>query len=58
MVLYDPRTMTYVNNNGHLCLTRDVNTQILCLLFSLMNAVQPHLAFTHDCGFPGHVHSL
>ena len=43
MVLYDPRTETYVNNNVTICLTQDVNVQILYSLFSLMHAVQPHL---------------
>ena len=43
MVLYDPRTETYVNNNATIRLTQDVNVQILYSLFSLMHAVQPHL---------------
>ena len=43
MVLFDPRTETYVNNNATICLTQDVNVQILYSLFSLMHAVQPNL---------------
>ena len=58
MVQYNPRTMTYVNNNTTICLTQDVDAQILYFLFSLMCAVQPHLQFTHDCCFPSHVHTL
>ena len=58
MVLYDPRTETYVNNNATLCLTQDVNVQILYSLFSLMHAVQPNLRYHHDCCFSTHVHDL
>ena len=58
MVLYDPHTETYVNDNATICLTRDVNIQILSSLFSLMHAVQPHLHYCHDCCFPSHVHAL
>ena len=58
MILYDPCTMTYVTNNVNICLSRDVDAQILYFLFSLMHAVQPHLQFMHDCCFPGHVHTL
>ena len=43
MVLYDPRPETYVNNNATICLTQDVNIQILYSRISLMHAVQPHL---------------
>ena len=45
MVLYDPPTETYVNNNATICLTQDINVQILYFLFSLMHAVQPHLRY-------------
>ena len=58
MLLYDPRTETYVNNNATICLTQDVNVQILYSLFSLMHAVQPYLRYCHDCCFLGHVHDL
>ena len=58
MVLYDPRTVTYVNNNATICLTQDVDAQILNFLFSLMHTVQPHLQYRHDCCLPSHVHTL
>ena len=58
MVLYDPHTETYVNNNATICLTQDVNVQILYSLFSLMHAVQPHLRYHHGCCFPSNVHDL
>ena len=58
MVLYDPCTKTYVNNNATICLNQDVNVQILYSLFSLMHAVQPNLLYRHDCCFPTHVHDL
>ena len=58
MVLYDPHTETYVNNNASICLRQDINNQILYSLFSLMYAVQPNLQYSHDCCFPAHVHHL
>ena len=58
MLLYDPRTVSYVNNNATIFLTQDVNVQILYFLFSLMHAVQPHLRYLHDCCFPSQVHAL
>ena len=58
MVLYDPHTVSYVNNNATICLTQDVNVQILYFLFSLMHTVQPHLRYQHDCCLPSHVHTL
>ena len=56
MILYDPHSETYVNNNASICLQQDVDIQILCLLFYLMSAVQPNLHYSHDCCFPAHVH--
>ena len=58
MVLYDPHTMTYVNNNEDICLTRDVDAQILYFLFTLMNTVQPHIHYKHDCCSASHNHAL
>ena len=54
MVLYDPRTMTYVNNNEDICLFIDVDAQILYFLFTLMNSVQPNLHYKYDCCSTGH----
>ena len=56
MILHDPRSETYVNNTASICLQQDIDLQILCLLFSLMSAVQPNLHYSHDCCFPAHVH--
>ena len=56
MILYDPRTETYVNNNASICLQQDIDVQILCLLFSLMSTVQPNLHYSHNCCFPARVH--
>ena len=58
MVLYDLRTMSYVNNTVTIYLTQDIDVQILYFLFSLMYAVQPHLHYQHDCCFPHCVHAL
>ena len=58
MLLYDPCTVSYVNNNVTIFLTQDINVQILYFLFSLMHAVQPHLRYQHECCFPSHVHTL
>ena len=58
MVLYDLRTVSYVNNTATIYLTQDVDVQILYFLFSLMYAVQPHLQYQHDCCFPHRVHAL
>ena len=54
MVLYDPRTMTYVNSNEDICLFTDVDAQILYILFTLMDFVQPNLHYKHDCCSAGH----
>ena len=43
MIPYNPCTEIYVNNNASICLQQDTDVQILCLLFSLMSAVQPNL---------------
>ena len=56
MILYDPRTETYVNNNASICLWQDVDIQILYSLFSLMSAVQPNLQYRHECCFHTHAH--
>ena len=58
MILYDPRTETYVNNNASICLWQEFDIQILYSLFSLMYTVQPNLQCRHDCCFPTHVHHL
>ena len=58
MVLYDPCTMSYVNDTVTISLTQDIDVQILYFLFSLMNTVQPHLQYQHDCCFPCRVHAL
>ena len=58
LVLYDPYTETYANNNATICLIQDVNVQILYSLFSLMHAVQPNLRYRHCCCYPTHVHDL
>ena len=49
MVLYDPRSMSYVHNNEDICLFSDIDAQILYLLFTLMDYVQPNLHFKHNC---------
>ena len=46
MVLYDPRTMAYVNNNEDICLSTNVDAQILYFLFTLMDSV---VHYKHDC---------
>ena len=56
MILYDPRTETYVNKIASICLRQDVDVQILYSLFSLMSAVQPNLQYRHKCCFPTHAH--
>ena len=56
MILYDPHTETYVNNNASICLRQDVDIQILYSLFSLMSAVQPNLQYHHECCFHTHAH--
>ena len=54
MVLYNPRTETYVNNNASICIQQDINIQILyslspsCMLYNpifniTMIAVSPHM---------------
>ena len=53
MVLYDPHSMSYVHNNEDICLFSDVDAQILYLLFTLMDFVQPNLPFQHDCCLTG-----
>ena len=57
MVLYDPHTVSYVNDTAPIYLTQDVDVQILYFLFSLMYAVQPDLQYRHVCSFPNHVHA-
>ena len=49
MVLYDPRSMSYVHNHEDLCLLSDIHAQMLYFLFTLMEFVQPNLQFQHDC---------
>ena len=49
MVLYDPHSMSYVHNNEDICLFSDVDAQLLYLLFTLMDFVQPNFHFQHDC---------
>ena len=49
MVLYDPRSMSYVHNYEDICLLSDVDAQMLYFLFTLMEFVQPNLQFHHDC---------
>ena len=56
MVLYDPRTVTYVNNTATICLL-ETSMSKFCT-FLLMHAVQPHLQYRHDCCLPSHVHTL
>ena len=43
MVLYDPRSMSYVHNHEDICLLSDVDAQMLYLHFTLMEFVQPNL---------------
>ena len=57
MILYDSRTETYVNDDTTICLTQDVNIQILYSLFSLMHAVQHIFIITMTCS-PSHVHAF
>ena len=56
MVLYDPCLMSYVHNNEDICLFSDIDAQILYLLFTLMDFVQPNLHFQYDCCLTGHNH--
>ena len=49
MVLYNPRSMSYVHNHEDLCLLSDIDAQMLYFLFTLMEFVQPDLQFHHDC---------
>ena len=49
MVLYDPRSKSYVHNHEDLCLLSDINAQMLYFLFTLVELVQPNLKFHHDC---------
>ena len=58
MVLYDPHSVSYVNDAVTIYLTQDVDVQILYFLFSLMYTVQLHLQYRHDYCFPSHVHAL
>ena len=53
MVLYDPRTLSYVTTSEDICLLTDVDAQILYILFTLMDSVQPHLHYKHDCCLTG-----
>ena len=43
MVLYDPRSMSCVHNSEDICLFSDIDAQMLYLLFTLMEFVQPNL---------------
>ena len=45
MVLYDPHSISYVNDTATIYLTQDIDVQILYSLFSLMYAVQPDLPY-------------
>ena len=56
MVLYNPRSMLYVHNNADICLFSDIDTQMLHLLFTLMEFVQPNLHFQYDCCLTGRNH--
>ena len=54
MVLYDPCSMSYVHNNEDICLFSDIDAQMLYLLFTLMEFVQPNFShFQHDCCLTG-----
>ena len=53
MVLYDPRSMSYVHNHEDIGLFSDIDAQILYLLFTLMDFVQPNLHFQHHCCLTG-----
>ena len=37
MVLYDPRSTSYVHNHENICLFSDINAQMLYFLFTLMD---------------------
>ena len=56
MVLYDPHTLSYANTSDDICLFTDVDAQIIYLLFTLMDSVQLHLHYKHDCCLTGHNH--
>ena len=47
MILYDPRTVLYVSQYEDICLTQDIDAQLLYMLFTLMD--HPNLSFSHDC---------
>ena len=49
MVLYDPRSMSYVHNHEDICLISDIDAQMLNFLFTLKEFAQPNLQFHHDC---------
>ena len=49
MVLYDLHSMSYIHNYEDICLLSYVDAQMLYLLFTLMEFVQPNLQFHHDC---------
>ena len=49
MILYDSHTALYIHNNEDICMFAHVNAQILYFLFGLMDYLQPHLQFAHDC---------
>ena len=55
MVLYNPHSMSHVHNED-ICLFSDIDAQILYLLFTLMDYVQPNLHFKHDCCSTSHNH--
>ena len=54
MILYDPRTMLHVSQHNDICLTDDIDAQLLYMLFTLIDHVQPSLPFSHDCCSTGH----
>ena len=49
MILYDPHTMQHVSQHKDICLTQDIDAQLLYMLFMLVDYVQPTLTFPHDC---------
>ena len=49
MILYDSHTNLYVSHYEDICLIQDIDAQLLYMLFTLMDRVQPTLTFSHDC---------
>ena len=54
MVLHDPCLGSYISNNEDICLFSNIDAQLLYMLFTLMDYVQPNLHFKHDCCSTGH----